>query len=162
MKKTVSAILFASLATASFASQAVDADIGKPLFKGSFSYTVSGAFNGQLGAGRFSEVGVFQSDGHGKVTADAIANLVTSDLSVALPSGHASYECNYGNDDFSPKTGMLLLHCTRHQSNLTPQEQTLDLVLSMVKRTPFVKIQAMSGGTFGNVQVTGEGVRAVH
>lgn len=164
MKKTLFGFLVTSLTTLSLTSfaagNASEVYEKAQIFKGNFSYSVSGEFNGPLGSGKLTEVGLFKFDGAGNVTANSIVNLVNSDLSIALPSGHVSYNCTYPTDYFA-KAEMLLMHCIRHQANFTPQDQNLDLVLAGVKNSPVVKIQAVSGGTFGNVHVSGEGTRAV-
>ncbi len=163
MKKTLFCLLVTSLTVVSLNSFADNTQCGLkkhqgPRFKGSFSYLVNGEFNSSLGAGKVTEVGVFTSDGKGNVTANATVNIVSSDLSTALPSGPASYNCTYTNSDCS---SMISLNCVRHQANFTPQDQNLDVVIAMVKGSSAVKIQSMSGGTFGNVQVSGEGSRAL-
>jgi hypothetical protein len=165
MKMALNSLIIASLATISLTSFAAG-DSGLRDFKdnnfiGNFSYMVRGAFNGPLGSGELTEVGLFKSNGKGEVTAQAIANIVSGDLSTALPSGDASYNCTYTDTQNSEKSSMILLHCVRHQANFIPQDQNLDLVLAVVKDTPIVKIQALSGGTFGTVQVAGEGSRAI-
>ena len=165
MKRILCSLLVTTLITVSLTSFAEEAsglaDYKNNNFVGEFSYMVRGAFNGTLGAGELTEVGLFKSNGKGKVTAQAIANIVSKDLFTVLPSGEASYKCTYSNSQNSEKSSMILLHCVRYQANFILQYQNLDLVLAVVKDSPSVEIQALSGGTFGNVQVAGEGSRAI-
>lgn len=159
MKNLLTGLLLTSLPIISLPSFAEEANLlGE--FKGSFAYQVAGEFNSTVfGAGRLTEVGVFYADGNGHITANGLANIVTADLSTTLSTGEATYSCTY-NDTGAPIASIVIVSCTRNQGTLPPQQASF--ALSMVNsfglnKQKTVKIEALSGGTFGNVNITGEG-----
>lgn len=132
-----------------------------PAIAGTFNYQIKGDFNGPLGAGKVTETGVFQADGKGRITARAIANISSADLSTELFSGQSTYSCTYQSAGTPKISGLILVKCTRKQSGLP--DQNVDFILtspSLLGKLPTIQIQAQSGGSWGVLQVSGEAQRA--
>ena len=161
MKRMLSAVLLSSLSAVSLSSYAEE----KPLFdfKGHFAYQMGGYFNNPAstllsGAGKLTEIGVFHSDGRGRITAEGYANIVNADLSSTLASGPVRYHCTYTDvPSMVPFSYMIEVSCTRTQDSSVSHPK---FILSMVKNIgitkQFVRILALPGEDFGNVSIIGQ------